>query len=153
MCLKVHTKSKTPPKPLTATRNITVYKKLRSDFYAYFLSRFKYERGWHYYQVPDRRTDKNGFGISSFEMEHNSWFHSIREGFHSYTSAKAAGTLPVVVKMIIPKGAKYYKGSRRGYSSREIVSNEIIFPEETLKKEVKPKKKAAKKYLARKVMR
>lgn len=115
----------------TATKDIKVYKilsKTNDRFYS-FIQRFTYTKGYHYYQKPDSTTDENGFGIRKRKAPYKPTVH---EGFHSYTkmpTLSVIANLPswrVVVEMIIPKGAKYYRGRRK--SPGEIVSNEIIFP-------------------------
>lgn len=137
MCLILDFHSKGPS---TAGRDILVFKivyvKGRTDNTVKSGDKnYTYERGKHYYQDKDFSPvliDTGGSEDEDEDTGRNTYI--IKEGLHAFTSQKKAETLlklygeskgmkAIVVKMIIPAGAQYYK-NKHG----EIVSNEIIYP-------------------------
>jgi hypothetical protein len=79
---------------------------------------FRYERGWHYYQEG-----KYPFSIEIVPRT-TYWNIMVEEGLHSYI--RKPSILDIlgdrVVKMYIPKGAKYILGR-----SGDIVSDQLIW--------------------------
>lgn len=123
MCFRLLTKNRYP-RPLVAKEDIVVYKRLKktSKGYKSPYKDFVYNVGYHYYETSSLRKRYTGSPMYNFRL------HSfdINEGLHSYKDLTTAmywkNTLEKIVKMIIPKGAKYYD------NGSEIVSTELIFP-------------------------
>jgi hypothetical protein len=105
-----------------AKEPMTVYKVLwkRGSHYRSALQGFEYVRGYHYYQTGDP------FSFAFHKVYANGMIEAtVREGLHCYATKQGAQRhkgFGVIVEMIIPKGAKYFK---RGYL---IVSDQLIFP-------------------------
>jgi hypothetical protein len=126
MCFRLRIKDKKIlEKPLVAKEDIIVYKVLQTHIFngnKYFspYRKYPYKRGEHYYQ--DTKRKKQPFRI--FYDGHNHRMH-IYVGLHAFLSEKKAKKFGYFVfKMIVPKGAKYYK------NRTEIVSTDLIFPHE-----------------------
>lgn len=124
MCLVLRSSAKRPPKPRIAKKDIEVLKvveKRDEQFYSPFKG-FRWQRGYHYYQEGQ---------AFSFSKDLGGTWH-IFQGLHACLTTKKAVTLSFsfwcsktcIVKMIVPKGAKYYI-DRFG---SEIVASEMIFP-------------------------
>lgn len=99
--------------PTIARRDITVYKRLYSTGKAPYRD-FYYKKGFHYYQEGE-----------PFSFIRNGSFVKVREGLHAFVSEKRASESWVgvkTVKMIIPKGSKYYRGD-----NGDIVSDNLIW--------------------------
>lgn len=125
MCFIIRVKSEKDFKkvriPKVAKKDITVYKVLQLNGYSPYRSNFKYEKGYHYYQ-----TDKEPaftFFESSFPLR-----LEINRGLHSCKTKHAAEKIRwfypegrKIVKMIIPKGAKYYE------NEEHYVSDQLIY--------------------------
>jgi len=103
-------------KPNIAKEDIIVYKILHKD-YRSLHRRFQYEKNTHYYQ-----TGKN-FTVSYSGSWTGTYRFQIHTGLHSYKSRYCAEINHyggIIVKFVVPKGAKYYE------NSEEIVSNQLI---------------------------
>src|SRR5690349_7303264 len=91
--------------PLIAKKDITVYKGLKKVNDTTGVSphrRFEFKKGFHYYQDDDTF----GFTVKPSLFE---WVITIREGLHACQKKRRAVThSQYVVKMIVPKGAKYF---------------------------------------------
>jgi hypothetical protein len=127
MCLRIYEDFRTRRKarefmdsPKIATKDILVWKVIESNGvspYRYF----KYEKGYHYYQ-----TGKKPFGFK-LQQGFCRWFIEINMGLHSCKSINRAkevqglSSTRKVVKMYIPKGAKYFE------NEREYVSDQLVW--------------------------
>lgn len=126
MCLRIWTKSLEKAialrgKPQIATKDIKVWKMMRvekegrKNVYTSPFRGFTYKKGFHYYQEGKAFS----FAIDGPTLE-------IHQGLHAYrdkTAAISAGWWNCnPVRMIIPKGAKYYA------NEIEIVSDQLVFP-------------------------
>lgn len=120
------------PKVKIATQDITVYKCImkNGDGVLYLLTSVTgkllvWTPGTHYKEMPD--IDGNVFWI---RKNFTSW--EISKGLHSFKTYQSAedslfmscDDSVMIVKMIIPKGTKYYE------SLSEYVSDELIYPSE-----------------------
>src|SRR5436190_24208967 len=88
------------PVPKVATQDIAVFKlliKREKDVYDALFHGGTYEKGWHYYQVPDGTTDKNGFSISLEDQTRNALIPSFRVciGLHSYREKPKKSPYPL----------------------------------------------------------
>lgn len=138
-------------KPKIAQEDIKCYKILfkssvRSDsFYAPY-QYFNYELGITYFTNISVSYNCNTLGLSFFRYIFYNFFNDfldvkgVNQGFHSFVNLKNAikernsniddlkGL--VIGECIIPKGAKYYKGTYlnyKGYVSDSIKINKIIY--------------------------
>jgi len=126
MCLYVKTTFKTRQEardfqPLVAKKNIEVWKILMNEGKSPY-RHFKWEPGFHYYQ-DNGKLPKNINGC---------WNIQIHAGLHAFvdevTARKRRREMfyyhnKHIVKMTIPKGAKYFLGT-----NGDIVSTEMIYP-------------------------
>lgn len=112
--------------PEVAKRDIIVYKVIGKDGYGWMRDlkiagqRCKWKQGWHYIEETPFLGKKN-------KKTSNREIIEIRgNAFHSCKTRGLAilrrDSYEKVVKMIIPKGAKYYE------NADEYVSSEIIYP-------------------------
>ncbi len=110
----------------TANKDIIVYKlllkkKARNGTFKYIspFKEFQYKKGEHYYQTDDWCTATVvSVGSMGFYLE-------INEGLHSYLNPFFASTWynnSVLVKMVIPKGSRYFMGQ-----NGDIVSDNLIW--------------------------
>jgi hypothetical protein len=111
-------------KPLIAKRNMRVLKVLKPNSGSAY-RKFKYEKGFHYYQ------DGKPF---SFRIEriNSYWKVNIFKGLHACLTRDKVATITgpdlftnpsyLVVRMIIPKGSKYFTNK-----DGEIVSDNLIW--------------------------
>lgn len=102
-----------------AKDNITVYKKLWKLGKDYVSPHrcFPYEKGTHYYQDGNWCTFNTMYTTCGIQLE-------INEGLHAYLNPifVTLGNDMVVVKMIVPKGSKYFIGI-----DGDIVANNLIW--------------------------
>lgn len=102
-------------KPLIAKEDIIVYKVLDQNNYSPYRA-YKYTEGFHYYETGDIIPE---VGKCSTDI-------IIKKGLHSYSSYTIASTrrnsTDKIVKMIIPKGSKYFIGK-----NEDIVSDNLIW--------------------------
>ena len=109
-------------KPLIAEKDITVYKRLNlNDNSPYQF--FKYEKGYEYIEHSFLKDETKVFYI----WQVKEYYFIKNKGFHAYRSKNKAEAFrntytQKIVKMVIPKGAKYFLGV-----DSEIVSNRIIY--------------------------
>lgn len=124
MCLKIKIANrkegiKLAKNPNVATRNMVVYKRLSANGKSPIRG-FIYERGFHYYQTGNRKL------TGSISLSCWGFNFRVDSGLHTYTTERVAKKnkyrAEKIVRMIIPKGALYYK------NNRHIVSSELIFP-------------------------
>jgi hypothetical protein len=112
-------------------------------FYAPYQS-FNYELGVTYFTNISVSYDCNTFGLSFFRYIFYKFFNDfldvkgVNQGFHSFVNLKNAieernsdvdYKRLVIGECIIPKGAKYYKGTYlcyKGYVSDSIKINKIV---------------------------
>src|SRR5882724_4064676 len=122
------------PIPKVATQDIPVFKLLirkEKDIYDALFHGGTYEKGYHYYQVPDKFTDKNGFSIKEEQPNKKALIPSFRIciGLHSYREKPKRNPYPLskpnleYVEMFIPEGSLYYEGD----NGLDLVSNELIY--------------------------
>lgn len=118
MCFHTGIYTRTKPKPKIAESDITVYKEIgyNGNGYRYPLigkdgNRMKWEKGFHYTELPD---DKGR--VFSFERCWNGEW-TIHKGLHS----KRKRYWRSAVKMIIPKGTKYFE------NETEYVSDQLVY--------------------------
>lgn len=101
-----------------ARKDIIVYKMFENNWKSPF-NGFKYKPGFHYYQ------DDNDLGFDWFDKYDKRI--SVEAGLHAYTTLKGAHQYiwgkRMVIQVIIPKGAKYVRGT-----DNEIVSTDLIIP-------------------------
>lgn len=124
MCLTINRNFRTVAeakafKPKVAKRNIKVFKVFRiagEQLYSPYKN-FHYHRGFHYFQNGKPFT-KNVYRVVRHDCR-----LQIFEGFHSYR-AKPEGRWYSVIECIVPKGSFYYM------NRKEIVSSQLIIPEE-----------------------
>lgn len=110
-------------KPEVAKEDIIVYKVILSSGYPLYRERlagFKYEKGFHYYQ-----TGNKPFTFDYGRVSPRNWALLISVGLHSCKTRQNAKNRAElggkVVKMIIPKGAKYFE------NDTEYVSDQLIY--------------------------
>jgi hypothetical protein len=124
MCFEIYGKAK--PKPEKATEDIIVYKAIQANGKGVYNQMIidnkatRWRKGNEYYETTPFKTmtkskwsdrwDINGHAFHSGVTKYDADFHVNRDRGD------------IVVKMIIPKGALYYK------SNTEYVSNRIIYP-------------------------
>jgi hypothetical protein len=133
MCLSIYVRSKAElMQPKIATKDIKVYKVLQllkvSGGYISPYRNMAYEPGTHYYQ-HDKKKKQPFLLITSLYFLKK---YRIETGLHAFINKKAAKTeldyqfnkSPIIIEMIVPKGAKYYR------NKTEIVSTDLIFPHE-----------------------
>ncbi len=127
MCLTLKQRFKTlkeakeaSKKPLIAKKDIIVYKSLyrnRTGGYTPF-RQFQMAEGEHYYQTG------KPFG---FKLGHVSYgyYVSIHSGLHACINRQRAARIDgnLTVKMIVPKGSKYFLGEHS-----DIVADNLIWP-------------------------
>ena len=122
------------PIPKVATQDISVFKLLirkERDVYDALFHGGTYEKGYHYYQVPDKFTDKNGFSVKEDQPNKKALIPTFRIciGLHSYREKPKRSPYPLskpnleYVEMFIPEGALYYEGD----NGVDLVSNELIY--------------------------
>jgi hypothetical protein len=123
MCLNTGKYTKKPPKAKIAKEDITVYKVLLKQgkkYFGLYKTKFQWERGIHYYQSGTHFSFSKGFW--------NTWM--VHEGLHACLTKSRTKvhtqheSKAVVVKMIVPKGARYHLNQFK----TEIVASEMIFP-------------------------
>jgi len=110
-------------KPFIARKEIEVYKILQKSGGLSLYKCFKYEKGWQYFSK---------FSFNILKLGAKDWNLSVSEGLHFFTNEERAkrsirngGAHPSfykIVKMYIPKGAKYFRGD-----NEDIVTNTIIY--------------------------
>lgn len=97
-----------------ASKNITVYKMIRTSGRGYYYDLYidekieKWKQGYHYTETDFPKT-------SRFSFSGNGFHSYIKNPFFIYHGIK-------VVKMIIPKGSLYYK------NTKEYFSSDLIYP-------------------------
>lgn len=109
--------------PSIARKDIIVYKSVirnaknsKNSFSSYFEG-FQYDRGYEY--------EEDSFGIQVYEeISYNSRNSKlmINRGLHSYSKKPVKRSSYVVIKCVIPKGAKYWYSKKDGV----YVSNRLI---------------------------
>lgn len=107
-----------------ARKEITVYKELEKhtlrgkDSYTSPYRNFPYKKGEHYYQTGNWCTTK------IFPDNNGNFRINVFEGLHSYLNPYFAHKTRnrVIIKMVIPAGAKYFLGE-----DCEIVSDQLIW--------------------------
>lgn len=131
MCLEVQQKDR---KPLVATKDINVYKVLAEGGWGPIFTLYiqglaqRYEKGYHYTETTPFKGRECHRPLCG-----DGWHIKIgRNAFHSLKTREGAENLMVnlkrihterhfkIVRMTIPKGAKYYE-SGTGYASSEII--------------------------------
>lgn len=137
MCLIIDKKFETEKeanefskKPLIAEVDIKVYKVINKGNLSPYRE-FKYEKGWHYYQ----KSKNNPFTFNIYQnWWENTYNLSVLAGLHSFKNFKDAQDEASwnydskAIKMIIPKGAKYFEGVWGGDEDIEqYVSSELIW--------------------------
>lgn len=97
-----------------ASKNITVYKMIRTNGRGYYYNLYidgkteKWKQGYHYTETDFPKASKNSFSGN---------------GFHSYIKKPPFIHYNTkIVEMIIPKGSKYYK------NTEEYFSSDLIYP-------------------------
>lgn len=109
--------------PKIATEDIQVFKLLKASGYPLYQTKFKYEKGNHYYQKG------HPFTFGTYRDWDDNIVLEISEGLHAFKNltraqrCKASWHNIRIIKMIVPKGAKYYLGN-----DEDIVSDQLIFP-------------------------
>lgn len=113
MCLKIsgfHTRKEAiaaSQNPLIAERDINVYKILDKDGYSPFRV-MKYDKGTHYYQTG------KAFTVSTVKDFSCKWSIKVKRGLHSTTIPTRYDRITMdvgcykSVRMVIPKGSKYF---------------------------------------------
>ena len=95
--------------PKIAAKDITVYKVINRDGTPPYFPSFKYEKGFHYYQTGNKPFT---FEIIKESFSKN-YEVNINEGLHCFKTRERANNIVYggrrLVKMIIPKGAKYFE--------------------------------------------
>lgn len=127
MCFSTGISSKeSKPEPKITVRDIKVYKVIRKNGTGVYRDlRYKngnmmlWKPGYHYTELPD--TNGNVFGI---KIRLDEW--AIYKGLHSIKTPKKAkihiyNNDCIIVKMIIPKGSKYFK------NKDEYVSDQLVY--------------------------
>lgn len=108
--------------PLIAKKDIIVYKgldKYKDTGYKSPCLKFLWEPGTHYYQTGNKQ-----LGTSILKGWANQWRIYIEEGLYAYTKNTTVYFGNKLIKMVVPKGAKYFISN----NGNEIVATEMIFP-------------------------
>lgn len=126
MCFRTTILLNNTPKALVAKEDIECWKVLTNYFRSPMRSSMQWTAGWHYFI-----TNKNPFSFSK-TYTYRVW--NIERGLHSFKSLYHAKRYfnnnthaYKYVKMIIPKGAKYF------VNKSQYVSSDLVFPEFKLK--------------------
>jgi hypothetical protein len=111
MCLQI--KSKKKPKAKIAKKDIKCYKEIQINSSGIFVSPYrKYE--WTFNEIHHSDLDD-----PHKEICPEYWI--INEGFHAFRKNKDCNA-----KMIIPKGARYYKGLNKRIVSDMMILKKIL---------------------------
>lgn len=150
MCLTLDFKSQYAAKkaernPKIAKKDVIVYKSFkrrqigrRYKYYSPYYNIVEWQMNMHYYRTKDKvardachhdKMEAKILGTNIFKNAFQRWQMAIHQGFHScltkeQTESKNGNT---VVRMIIPKGSKYYT------DGKDVVSDNIIFPRQITK--------------------
>ena len=127
MCLQIGKEFKTKKEalefiknPKIAEKDIRVYKVLNETNLGVYYA-FKYEKGFHYYQVG-----KKFSYLIRQSFYTNKWRITFHIGLHSCKSYNAAELHVTrrdkIVTMYIPKGSKYYEGIYN-----ELISDQLVW--------------------------
>ena len=120
MCLIIDPEKHPDMEPLIAESNIPVVKMLGADFFNTIFG------GKHYKYTPGVVSDK----LDKFSIDQRPRHNQINEGYHSFATivpiirdCEPLHKHEIVVKAIIPKGAKYFLGEEH---SQDLVSDTLI---------------------------
>lgn len=128
MCLYLNSKANADQKPFIAKIDIKVWKVLikRDTGYYSGIRDFEYEKGFHYYEEEPLK-------VLQYMWESRC---RISVGLHGFTKKESAvkykhllstPTLKlIIVQMIVPKGANYYRG-KDDEGLQTIVSDQLIW--------------------------